>query len=310
VPFVDSADIHVEGGRGGNGCLSFRREAHVPKGGPDGGNGGRGGTVLLEVDPRVRDLGRFRHDVHHRAGRGGHGEGRNRHGRSGEDLVIGVPAGTRVMRDGAEIAFLEEPGERIQVARGGDGGAGNRTFRSSTRQTPRETTPGGDGESAWLSLELRLPVAVAIVGLPNSGKSAVLNALTGARAEVAPYPWSTREPSFGPLRDDEERIHTVVDLPGLSEDGSHRPDSRLGQLERVRVVVHCVDAADPEPIADRLARARAGLAGLVPEDAREIVVATACDPAECPPEADRAVETETGAGVDALRAAILEALAR
>jgi GTP-binding protein len=222
--------------------------------------------------------------------------------------VIGVPPGTRVLRDGNEIAFLEEPGERIQVARGGDGGAGNRAFRSSTRQTPRETTPGGGGESAWLSLELRMAVDVALVGLPNAGKSAVLNALTGARAEVAAYPWSTREPAFGPLRDAEERIRTVVDLPGLAEDGSVRPDGRLGQLERVRVLVHCVDATDPEPIADRLARAREGLAGLTPDDAREIVVATRCDPAECPPEADHAVDTETGAGVEELRAAVLRAL--
>lgn len=307
MPFVDSAEIHVEGGGGGNGCLSFRREAHVPKGGPDGGNGGRGGAVVLEADPQVRDLSRFRHDVHHRARRGAHGEGSRRHGRAGEDLVLGVPLGTRVIRDGAPIAFLDTPGERVQVARGGDGGVGNRAFRSSTRRTPRETTPGTSGESAWLALELRLPVDAAIVGLPNAGKTAVLVALTGARAEVAPYPWTTREPAFGPMRDDADRIHLVADLPGLAADGTPRPDGRVGQLERARLLVHCVDALDPEPVADRLARARVSLRALAP-GVPELVVATRCDPAAPPPGADLGVEAETGAGIEALGRAILERL--
>lgn len=308
MPFVDSASIRVEGGRGGNGCVSFRREAHVPKGGPDGGNGGRGGAVLLEADPQVRDLSRFRHDVHHRAEHGGHGEGKRRHGRAGRDLVIPVPVGTRVLRDGAPIAMLDAPGESVQVVRGGSGGVGNRAFRSSTRQTPRDATPGTDGEGAWLALELRLPIDAALVGLPNSGKSAVLVALTGARAEVAPYPWSTTDVAFGPLRDDEERILAVADLPGLAEDGTPRPRSHLEQLERARLILHCIAAADPEPAAERLARVREGIAPFRAPDAREIVVATGVVPGECPPEADLAVDTTTGEGVDDLRAAVLEAL--
>jgi GTP-binding protein len=197
---------------------------------------------------------------------------------------------------------------RVPVARGGDGGIGNRAFRSSTHRAPRTTVPGGAGEEAWLTLELRLPVDVAIVGLPNSGKSALLAALTGASPLVAAYPQSTREPAFGPLEDRDGNLHLVADLPGLAADGSPRADSHLEQLERARVVLHTVDASDPEPAEDRLARARAGLAGRLPAGAREIVVATAADPGDPPPWAGAAVEAEEGAGIGALRERVLAAL--
>jgi GTPase len=310
VPFTDRAQIHVEGGRGGNGCLSFRREPRTPRGGPDGGNGGRGGSVVLIADEQVADLSRFRHAVHHRAPAGAHGEGKARHGRAGGDLVVAVPPGTRILRDGHRIAELAAPGDRVPVARGGDGGIGNRAFRSSTHQAPRTTVPGGAGEETWLTLELRLPVDVAIVGLPNAGKSALLAALTGAHAVVAAYPQSTREPAFGPLEDAGGRLYLVADLPGLAADGMPRDDSHLGQLERARVILHALDASDPEPAAGRLARARAGLEGLVPAGARQIVVATGADPADPPPEADLAVEAADGAGVDALRERVLAELGR
>ncbi len=308
MPFTDSAQIHVEGGRGGNGCLSFRREPKIPRGGPDGGNGGRGGNVVLVADDQVTDLSRFRHAVHHRAPAGGHGEGKARHGRSGGDLLVAVPPGTRVLRDGHRIAELGAPGERVPVARGGDGGVGNRAFRSSTHQAPRTTVPGGSGEQAWLTLELRLPVDVGIVGLPNSGKSALLAALTGASPVVAAYPQSTREPAFGPLEDADGVLYLVADLPGLAADGTPRADSHLEQLERARVILHAVDASDPEPVAERLERARAGLDGLAPSGARELVVATAADPADPPAGADAAVEADDGAGIDALRERVLAAL--
>ena len=303
MPFTDRAQIHVEGGHGGNGCLSFRREPKIPRGGPDGGNGGRGGSVVLVADDQVTDLSRFRHAVHHRAPSGGHG-------RAGGDLLVAVPPGTRVMRDGHRIAELSAPGDRVPVARGGDGGIGNRAFRSSTHQAPRTTVPGGAGEEAWLTLELRLPVDVAIVGLPNSGKSALLAALTGAAALVAAYPPSTREPAFGPLEDADGVLSLVADLPGLAADGTPRADSHLEQLERARVILHAVDASDPEPPDDRLARARAGLAAFVPSEAAEIVVATGADPAEPQPWADASVEAEEGAGIDALRERVLAALER
>ena len=308
MPFTDRAQIHVEGGHGGNGCLSFRREPRTPRGGPDGGNGGRGGSVVLVADDQVTDLSRFRHAVHHRAQAGGHGEGKARHGRGGSDLLVGVPPGTRVLRDGHRIAELAAPGDSVPVARGGEGGIGNRAFRSSTHQAPRTTVPGGAGEEAWLTLELRLPVDVAIVGLPNSGKSALLAALTGAVPVVAAYPQSTREPALGPLEDADGNLYLVADLPGLAADGSPRPDSRLEQLERARVLLHAVDASDPEPPEARIGRARAGLAGLVPPGAREIVVATASDPADPHGWADASVEAEEGAGIGALRERVLAAL--
>jgi GTP-binding protein len=288
--------------------MSFRREAHVPKGGPDGGNGGRGGSVVLVADADLADLSRFRTAVHHRAQAGAPGEGRRRHGRAGADLEVRVPPGTRVIRDEARIATLDRAGERVTVAQGGDGGVGNWAFRSSRHQAPRETMPGGEGEETWLTLDLRLPVDVALVGLPNSGKSAVLRALTGASAQVAPYPHSTTEPAFGPLEDESGHLFLVADLPGVAADGSPRRRSHLEQLERARVVLHCVDAADSEDVAERMARVREGVAPFLGRGAREIVVATRADLAPAPPEADLAVDCEGGEGVERLRERVLELL--
>jgi GTP-binding protein len=308
MPFTDRVQINVEGGHGGNGCMSFRREPKIPKGGPDGGNGGRGGGVVLVADEQVTDLSRFRHAVHHRAANGGHGEGKVRHGRSGDDLLVEVPPGTRVLRDGHVIAELSAPGDRVPVARGGDGGVGNRAFRSSTRQAPRNTTPGAPGEEAWLTLELRLPVDVGIVGLPNAGKSALLVALTGAAATVAPYPQSTREPAFGPLEDEDANLYLVADLPGLAADGTPRGDAHLEQLERARVVLHAVDAADPVPAAERIALVREAVAPFMADGTREIVVATHADDGEPVPEADVAVDSASGRGVGELRDLVVAAL--
>jgi GTP-binding protein len=308
MPFTDRVQINVEGGHGGNGCLSFRREPKIPKGGPDGGNGGRGGRVVLVADDQVTDLSRFRHAVHHRAASGGHGEGKVRHGRTGDDLLVAVPPGTRVLRDGHVIAELAAAGDRVPVARGGDGGVGNRAFRSSTRQAPRNTTPGTPGEEAWLTLELRLPVDVGIVGLPNAGKSALLVALTGAAATVAPYPQSTREPAFGPLEDEDANLYLVADLPGLAGDGTPRGDAHLEQLERARVVIHAVDAADPASAEDRVALVRGAVAPFMGAAAQEIVVATRADEGEPVADADVAVDTVTGRGIDALRDRVIAAL--
>ncbi|MGB0730758.1 MAG: GTPase [Miltoncostaeaceae bacterium] len=305
MSFTDRVQIHVQAGRGGHGCLSFRREAHTPRGGPDGGNGGRGGDVVLVADEQLTDLTPFRTRVHHKAPIGGAGEGRNRHGRNGEDLRVHVPPGTRVLRDGHEVAMLAEPGEAVTVARGGEGGVGNRAFRSSRHRAPRVTIPGEDGEEAWLSLEMRLPVAVAIIGLPNAGKTALLNALTGASATVAPYPHTTNEPALGPLRDDYGVIHLVADLPGVAADGSERRGAALGQLERASVVLHCLDSADPEDPAARLARVRDAVAAYMPDGARQVVVATKCDLAPAPPQADIATSAETGEGIAALRDELL-----
>jgi GTP-binding protein len=309
VPFTDRARIHVEGGRGGDGGLSFRREARVPKGGPDGGNGGRGGDVIIVADSHVVDLSRFRHAVHHRATAGGSGERRARHGRNGADVEVPVPPGTRIIRDDAVIADLRHDGDRVVVARGGNGGVGNKVFRSSTHQAPRETVPGGPGDMTWLTLELRLPIEVAIVGMPNAGKSALLVALTGAAAVVAPYPQSTREPAFGPLVDDDLEIHLVADLPGVGTDGQARQDGFLTQCERAVVIVHCIAADDATaPVVERRALVDAAIAPHVSADARRIVVATFADPSAPPEWADAAVDSTSGAGIDALRGQILRAL--
>lgn len=309
MAFTDRVQVHVAAGHGGGGCVSFRREARTPRGGPDGGNGGRGGSVFIVADPSVEDLSRFRQHVHHKARPGGNGEGRRRHGKAGADAVLTVPVGTRVIRDGDLIATLDAPGAREEVARGGEGGVGNWAFRSSTHQAPRESLPGAPGDEAWLTLELRLPVDVAIVGLPNSGKSALLRALTGAAVVVAAYPRSTREPAFGPLEDDAGHLYLAVDLPGVDESGDARPDSRLAQLERAIIILHCVDASADEPIEPRLAAVRRTVAEFASPRAREIVVATHADPHAPPAGVDAAVDSETGAGIDALRAKVIDALA-
>lgn len=302
MPFTDRARIHVEGGRGGDGCLSFRREPHIPRGGPDGGNGGRGGSVLLVADPDLEDLSAFRQAVHHRAPSGANGEGARKDGRAGRDLVIAVPPGTRVSRDGHAIAELAGEGERIQVARGGDGGVGNRAFRSSTNRSPRQTTPGEGGEAAWLTLEFLLPVDVALIGLPNSGKSSLLRALTGAGARVAAYPFTTVEPELGPLHDETgARTWLAAELPGLGVDGTPADHHYLHQVERARVILHCVDGSDPRGVEERLVPVRAAIAPWRAQGTVEMVVATGADPPDAIAAAEACVDTESGAGVDQLR---------
>lgn len=309
MAFTDRVKINVAGGHGGGGCVSFRREAHTPRGGPDGGNGGRGGSVFLVADPTVEDLSHYRHAVHHKARPGDPGAGRKRHGKGGADIDLAVPVGTRVIRDDATIAVLDVPGERAEVARGGEGGVGNYAFRSSTHQAPRESVPGTPGDETWLTLELRLAIDVAIVGLPNSGKSALLHALTGAAVVVAAYPRSTKEPAFGPIEDDYGHQYLLVDLPGVDERGAPRPDGRLNQLERARVILHCVDATEADTVAARVAIVRATVRQFAAPDAREIVVATHADPGQVPAGVDAAVDLSTGEGIDALRTRLLTMLA-
>ncbi len=306
-PFTGTVRVRVQAGHGGDGALSFRREAHTPRGGPDGGGGGRGGSVVMMADDGVTDLSRFRHAVHHRAASGAGGAGRSRRGRAGEDLLVAVPPGTRVVRDGHVIADLRAAGDRVEVARGGEGGAGNRAFRSSTNRAPRRTVPGAPGDAAWLTLELRLPVDVVLVGLPNAGKSTTLNAITGAAAPVEAHPQSTREPAFGPLEDDDGNLHLVADLPGLAADGSPRPDGHLEQIERASVLLHCVALADPEPAEERIARARETLRPLQGPKSREIVLATGCRPEERPRWAHAALAAD-GAGAEAVRELVLAEL--
>ncbi|HTT30299.1 MAG TPA: GTPase ObgE [Solirubrobacteraceae bacterium] len=250
----DRARIHVQAGGGGDGCLSFRREAHVPKGGPNGGDGGRGGSVVLVCDDSLRDLETFRRKAHFKARRGGHGEGSLRHGKDGTDLTISVPPGTEafVEADGTVHDFVR-PGQRAVVARGGPGGRGNKHFAGPTHQTPRFAERGLPGDETWITLQLKLLADVGLVGLPNAGKSSLLSRLTRAHPKVADYPFTTLEPVLGTLQADDRQL-VIADIPGLIEGasaGAGLGHDFLAHIERTRLLVHVLDLApldgsDPE----------------------------------------------------------------
>ncbi|HUZ28130.1 MAG TPA: GTPase ObgE [Solirubrobacteraceae bacterium] len=240
----DRARIHVQAGAGGSGCLSFRREAHVPRGGPDGGDGGRGGDVVLVCDDSLRDLEAFRRRSHFKAQRGGHGQGSLRHGKDGETLELRVPPGTQVLVEADGTRYdLTEPGQRAVVARGGSAGRGNKQFASPTYQAPRFAERGLAGGETWIELRLKLLADVGLVGLPNAGKSSLLGRLTRAHPKVADYPFTTLEPVLGTL-DTGDRQLVVADIPGLIEGASAGVGlghDFLAHVERTRLLVHVLD---------------------------------------------------------------------
>ncbi|MCU0483686.1 MAG: GTPase ObgE [Chloroflexi bacterium] len=252
--FLDQVKIWIRAGDGGDGAATFRHEAHVPRGGPDGGDGGRGGSVILVVDPGLTTLRDFRYRHHFRAEAGGRGSGARRHGKSGGDLELSVPPGTGVFDDasGALVADLVATGQRTAVARGGRGGLGNVHFASSTHQAPRHAQKGEPGEERWLRLELRLIADIGLVGLPNAGKSTLLAALTAARPKIADYPFTTLEPNLGvmELGPRDERRPTIADVPGLIEgasSGAGLGHAFLRHVERTRVLVHVIDGTGRDP---------------------------------------------------------------
>jgi GTP-binding protein len=242
----DRARIFVRAGAGGNGCVSFRREAHVPKGGPDGGDGGRGGDVVLVCDDSLRDLSHFRRRTHFHAARGGHGQGAQRHGADGETLSVPVPPGTEVLVEADGTRYdLVTPGQRAAVARGGAGGRGNRRFAGPTHQTPRFAERGLPGEESWLTIRLKLLADVGLVGLPNAGKSSLLSRLTRAAPKVADYPFTTITPVLGTLHEDDRQL-VIADIPGLIEgasEGAGLGHEFLAHIERTRLLVHVLDLA-------------------------------------------------------------------
>jgi GTP-binding protein len=321
---TDRARIEVRGGRGGDGSLSFRREAHVPKGGPDGGDGGRGGDVILRCDDSLRDLQAFRRRAHFRAQRGGHGQGAQRHGADGAPLVIGVPPGTQVERWDGTRFDLVRPGQEVTIARGGAGGRGNTRFKSPVRQAPRLAERGLPGEEGAVELRLKLLADVGLVGLPNAGKSSLLSRLTRAQPKVAAYPFTTLEPVLGTL-DAGDRQLVIADIPGLIEGasgGAGLGHDFLAHVERTRLLVHVLDLA-PLDGSDPVENHRVIEAELAEHDARLAALPRilALSKADLVPEDDAAAaaaawgerlgvpvvvtSSATGIGLDELRRELL-----
>jgi GTP-binding protein len=286
--FIDEAKILVRGGAGGNGCMAFRREKFVPRGGPSGGDGGNGGSVILQSNLQLNTLLKFRYNPEFRAERGGHGEGSNRHGRNGEDLLIEVPAGTLVRdaQTGELLCDFREAGQQFVAARGGHGGRGNARFASSTNQAPRRADPGEPGEEKTLLLELKLLADVGLVGFPNAGKSTLLSRLSAAHPKIADYPFTTLEPCLGVVELNGDQTFVMADIPGLIDGASQGRGLGirfLKHIERTRLLVHLIDAAETnerDPAEDyRVIRHE--LESFGPEVARkpEILVASRVDSA-------------------------------
>jgi len=330
----DRARIHVQAGGGGDGCMSFRRESRVPKGGPDGGDGGRGGDVALVCDDSLRDLQFFRRTAHFKAGRGGHGRGALRHGADGEPLEVHVPPGTvAVLEDGTRHDLLA-PGQRAVVARGGSPGRGNKHFATPTRQAPRFAERGLPGEEGWLELRLKLLADVGLVGLPNAGKSSLLSRLTRAAPKIADYPFTTLEPVLGTIDADDRQL-VLADIPGLIEgahEGAGLGHDFLAHVERTRLLVHVLDLAPTtasgggahgsEPVANHATVERelaahdprlAGLPRILALSKADLVAPAAAAQAAAAWRARLGADvpvlltsSATGAGLDELRKTLLE----
>jgi len=260
--FIDEAKIRVRAGDGGNGCVAFRREKYVPRGGPSGGDGGKGGDIYMESSERHNTLVHFRFNPEYKAQRGRHGEGANKTGREGQDIVLKVPVGTIVYDDdtGERVHDFSHPDERIVVARGGRGGRGNARFATSTHQAPREHEDGRPGEERVYRLELKLLADVGLVGYPNVGKSTLISRISAARPKIADYPFTTLQPNLGVVvvgQLPDEKSFVAADIPGLIEGahaGSGLGTQFLRHIERTRLLVHLVDVSDaggrPDPVKD------------------------------------------------------------
>lgn len=254
MKFLDQAKVFVKSGNGGGGCVSFRREAYVEFGGPDGGDGGKGGDVWAEAVEGLNTLIDYRYQQHFKAPTGVHGMGRDRTGAGGDDVVLEVPIGTQILDEECDevLADLTAVGQRVMLAKGGDGGKGNARFKSSTNQAPRKSTPGFPGEERWLWLRLKLIADVGLVGLPNAGKSTFLSAVSRANPKIASYPFTTLYPNLGVVDLGPGSRFIVADIPGLIEgahEGAGIGDRFLGHIERCASLIHLIDGTHDDPVA-------------------------------------------------------------
>jgi GTP-binding protein len=284
MQFLDQAKVYVRSGDGGNGCVSFRREKFIEFGGPDGGDGGRGGDVIVECVANLNTLLDYRYKQHFKAKKGGHGMGKNRTGARGADIVLPLPPGTEILDEDGEtvLADLVVPGERIVLLRGGNGGFGNARFKSSTNRAPRRANPGEAGEEMHIWLRLKLIADVGVIGLPNAGKSTFLATVSAAKPKIADYPFTTLHPNLGMVRIDGTDL-VLADIPGLIEgahDGAGIGDRFLGHVERTAVLLHLVDATlDDVTDAYRVVRAEVEAYGAGLDEKPEIVVLSKADAA-------------------------------
>jgi GTP-binding protein len=305
MKFLDQCKIYIRSGDGGGGAVSFRREKFIPFGGPDGGDGGRGGDVWIEAVDGLNTLIDYRYRQHFKAGIGGHGMGRNRHGAGGEDIVLKVPVGTQVLEEDREtlIADLDTPGMRVRLAAGGNGGFGNTHFKGPINQAPRHANPGQEGCEAWIWLRLKLIADVGLVGLPNAGKSTFLAAVSAATPKIADYPFTTLTPNLGVVDLSPTERFVLADVPGLIEgasEGAGLGARFLGHLERTSVLIHLIDATQPDPAADwRTIRGELEAYGAGLETKPELVALNKVDAlgAEARLEAAAALEAACGAPV-------------
>ena len=299
--FLDSAKVFIKSGDGGNGCVSFRREKFIEYGGPNGGDGGRGGDVVAVADEALNTLIDYRYHQHFKAKRGMSGAGQNRTGASGDDIVLTLPVGTQILAEDGEtlIADLTEPGQRIVLAKGGDGGFGNARFKTSTNRAPRRADPGWPGEERWIWLKLKLLADAGLTGLPNAGKSTFLAAVSRARPKIADYPFTTLEPKLGTVVMDDTSF-VIADIPGLIEgasEGVGLGDRFLGHIERCATLIHLVDGTAEAPeeayriVRDELVAYGHGLA-----EKPEILCLNKCDALTPEVMAERQARLEEASG--------------
>jgi GTP-binding protein len=329
MAFIDEAKFFVKGGDGGNGCVSFRREKFVPKGGPDGGDGGDGGNVIIEASKRLSSLIDFRYRSHFLAEKGVHGQGKKKHGRSGSDCVVKVPAGSLIKdaETGEVIVDLIEDGQNVIVAKGGKGGRGNTHFASSIKRAPRVAGKGKPGDERWLRIELKILADVGLVGLPNAGKSTLLTKLSAAQPKIASYPFTTLEPHLGVMKYGHHAPHIIADIPGLIEgahEGAGLGHKFLKHIERTKVLLHVLDAskpideitADQETIAQELSKFNDTLLSR-----RKVIILNKVDLLEEEKQIEKlatifadknisvlAISALTGSGIDALKQYLIETL--